>query len=482
MLFSNNKNHLAPVFLAAFLIAGITACVKQNFDEPPSQGEPSGLTANITIKDLKAKHVTVGGFDPITEDLLIGGVVVMDDRSGNYYKTLVIQDSTGGIEVTFNDGYLYNQFPVGRKIFIRCQDLLLTDYAGLTQLAGGVVFENGSPSGVGLTELQVRQKVVKDVTGVAPAPKSLDMNLLATGAADDYLSTLVVLEDVQFVQCDAGKTYADAVTKTDLNRIVEDCDGQEVILRSSGYAEFAAVRTPTGNGTLVGVLSKYNDDYQIFIRNLDDVAMDGNRCGSGGGPIAGTLTDISAIRALYTGSTTTIANSLKIKGVVISDRLNENLNGRNVFIQDATGGIVVRFTANHCFELGDELEIEVTAQELSEFHALRQVNNVPLEKVKLVNSGVPVTPRTATVAEINANFNAWESTLVRITGATVTGGATLSGNKTVSDGTGQIAMFTQSYAAFAGVPTPAGQVTITAIVSDYDGKQLSLRNAADIQQ
>jgi hypothetical protein len=300
---------------------------------------------------------------------------------------------------------------------------------------------------------------------------------------DAMLSTLIKLENVQFVYCDAGRTYADAVTQYSLNRVLEDCNGNEIILRTSGFADFANARTPTGKGTLVGVLGKYGSDYQLYIRNTDDVVMPDNRCGSTGGTGSGTLTDISAIRALYTGTTTTAPAGLKIKGTVISDRLNNNLNGRNVYIQDATAGIVVRFQANHCFELGDQIEVVVSSQEISEFNGLRQVNNVPLENASIVSSGNTVTPRTATVAEINANFDAWESTLVRISNATISGaGGTLAGSKTVTDGTGNIVLFTANGAAFSSTTVPAGAVTITAIVTDFNLKEIALRNASDIQQ
>ena len=87
--------------------------------------------------------------------------MVLDDRSGNYYKTIVIQDASGGIEVKFNDGFLYQQYPQGRTIYIRCKDLILTDYNNLTQLIGSTVEENGVLSDVGLTEAQARAKVVK---------------------------------------------------------------------------------------------------------------------------------------------------------------------------------------------------------------------------------------------------------------------------------------------------------------------------------
>ncbi|MBX2890140.1 MAG: choice-of-anchor J domain-containing protein [Saprospiraceae bacterium] len=276
MFFSKNKNHRFAV-LALLLLSGLVACVKTEFDEPPAGGEPNTLDPNITIAELKALHTTPGGYDRITDDYIIGGEVVMDDRSGNYYKTLVIQDASGGLEIKFNDGFLYQTLPIGRTIYIRCKDLLLTDYAGLTQLTGGTVEEGGELKGVGLTETQVRTKLVKgayNATPVAPREISIaDIN-------PSHLSTFIKLSDVEFIKADTGKTYADAVTKFSLNRTLQDCSGKQLIIRTSGYSDFANVKTPGGRGTVEGVLGVFNNTYQLYLRDQNGVKMDSLRCGA----------------------------------------------------------------------------------------------------------------------------------------------------------------------------------------------------------
>ncbi len=470
-----NKICIQVAFLCTLLFVG-WGCVKREFDEPPVGGEPVDVVPNISIADLKALHVTPGGFDTIREDLIIGGVVVMDDRSGNYYKSLVIQDNSGGIEVRFNDGFLYNQFPVGRQIFIYCKDLILTDYNNLVQLTGSVVEEGGVVDDVGLTEAQVRRKIVKGPMVGAPAPKLKRLNELSS----QDVSTLIRLEGVQFIAADAGKIYADPITKNSINRTLMDCSGNKLVLRTSGYADFAGQLTPTGNGSIVGVLSVFGATLQLYIRDLRDIEMTGERCSG----VGGQLMSIQDLRALFTGATTQAPSDRKIRGVVISDRVANNLNGRNAYVQalDGSAGILVRFTANHSYNLGDEIEVDVSNQELSQFNGLLQVNNVPLDRSAVVGTGKTPVVRIATISQINANAEAWESTLVRVSNATISGGGTpLSGNKTVSDATGSIPMFTQSYATFANAPTPSGTVTLTAIVSDFNGRQLVLRNLSDIQ-
>ena len=74
--------------------------VKTTFDEPPVDGVIVELTPNRTIAKLKELHLSSGSYDRITEDIIICGEVVMDDRSGNYYKTLVIEDAVSYTHLT----------------------------------------------------------------------------------------------------------------------------------------------------------------------------------------------------------------------------------------------------------------------------------------------------------------------------------------------------------------------------------------------
>lgn len=482
----HKKGLFAASAAALFAALFILGCVKTTFDEPPVDGVIVELTPNKTIAQLKALHLSSGSYDRITEDIIVCGEVTMDDRSGNYYKTLVIEDETGGIEVKFNDGFLYTQFPLGRKICIRCKDLILTDYNGVTQLTGSLVDQGGVFDAFGLTESQVRVSIAKGAFADRPkSPKVIDLSALNKS----LVSTLIRLDSVQFITADTAKTFADAVTLNSLNRTIEDCGGRKLVIRSSGFANFASQKTPTKRGSVTGVLGIFGTTYQLYLRDINDVNMQSGRCPLGGGSSGSeVLKDISSIRSLYSGTTTSAPDNSKIRGIVISDRAGKNLNGQNVYIQDATGGIVVRFEATHSFDLGDEVEVVISKEELSDFNELVQINSVPLARAKVIRKAQTVAPRETTIADIIANFDKWESTLVRIKNATITGGATLSGSRTVNDGTGSIVMFTQTAATFAGNATPAAAVTLTAIVSEFsttsspNGKQLILRNANDIQQ
>lgn len=253
------------------------ACVDLEFDEPPVGGEPVNITPNASILDLKARYVP-GKFTTITDSLVIRAVVIADDESGNYYKTIIVQDSTAGIEVKINGIGLYNQFPIGREVFILAKGLVVSDYNGLVQIGGGTYLDNGQTRLGGIEEILIGQYLVAGGRNQALTPK---VKTIATLNTND-LSTLVTLEDVQFATGSSGETYADPVTQFSVNRTAEDCNKNSIILRTSGYARFAGVRTPTGKGSLTGVLGVFGGTLQFFIRDTFDLIMNDPRCGSGG--------------------------------------------------------------------------------------------------------------------------------------------------------------------------------------------------------
>ena len=122
---------MAGIFTIILVLSGIISC-QRKFDEPPAFIAPN-ISANNSIKALKAMH-TMGGLEQINTDMIISGIVVGDDKSSNLYKQICIQDSTGGITVNLGGSNLYVDYPVGRKIFIKCKGLYISDYNRLIQI------------------------------------------------------------------------------------------------------------------------------------------------------------------------------------------------------------------------------------------------------------------------------------------------------------------------------------------------------------
>lgn len=463
---------LKSIYFFLFLaVLGLTfnACVDQDFDEPPVRVLPS-LEANATIKQVKDLHTLGSNATEITEDWIIAGTVVADDESGNLYQQLVIEDESAGVIIRLGNTGLYTLYPVGTEVFVRLQGLYVNDFNNLYQIAGD---ETG---GLIPSPLIGEYVVAGETKEVTPTPTSLEEIFGSQATFDNLLSRLISLEDMQFADVDLGDTYAVPGGGSGQNRTMVDCFGNSITVRNSDFADFAGEDIPEGNGPVVGVLSVFGTTVQLTLRNTDDVQFTGTRCGV---TVGGELVSIADVRAAYASGTTTGPDDSKIRGVVISDRDNGNFNGQNIVIQDGTAGIVVRFTGSHSFSLGEEVEVTVSGQELSEFNGLVQVNNVPLGNAVSQGNGTLPSPRVATVAELLANGDAWESTLVQIVDATLNGGPTYGDGATVTDGTGNLPIFTFFSASFSGNQLPTGEGTLTAILSNFNGLQLNMRNAAD---
>lgn len=94
--------------------------------------KPVTLTPNKTILELKSlyKNAPV----KIEDGIIIGGQVISEDRSGNIYKSIYIQDATGAIEVKIGKNSLYNDYKLGQWVYVKCSGLTLGDYKGMIQL------------------------------------------------------------------------------------------------------------------------------------------------------------------------------------------------------------------------------------------------------------------------------------------------------------------------------------------------------------
>lgn len=267
--------NLFKLFLPLFALATVfNSCIKEDFDQPPTGGSDPNLTVTTTIAELKAMH-TNGQLETIDEDLIIKGIVIADDASGNWYRTFVLQDETAGIEILtdLRDSYVF--YPRGREVYVKLKGLVLGDYNNLIQL-GGYVASDLSLGPI----VEVTDHLIKSVKKDVPAPKVKTITQLTM--AD--VSTLITLEGVQFAAADTAFTFADAINQDALNRNLVDCNQKEVLVRTSGFANFAGANVPNGNGTFTGVLSVYRNDFQFLFRDLDDLQMSGDRCGPGSGP------------------------------------------------------------------------------------------------------------------------------------------------------------------------------------------------------
>jgi hypothetical protein len=226
-------------------------------------------TPNATAADVKAK--LTGDVVTISEDLIFDAVVISNEgTSSNFYNKVIVQDETAGIEIrAYKSDYLKALAP-GQKVVIKVKDLVMGKYGESVQI--GVPFNDGVG---GMNDEQAKAHVIKDEGGVEPTPAVLALDALDI----NKVNTLVKIENVQFKDSELSKTYAapDGDFKKSENRYLTDAAGNEIIVRTSNTANFAGETVAQKSGAIVGILSKFNDDWQLYIRSTADVTMEADR-------------------------------------------------------------------------------------------------------------------------------------------------------------------------------------------------------------
>ena len=101
-----NQNRYYSFFNLLFVISMLffSACLKKT----AYAEKVIGLSTDtlITIKNLRKLHL-INRVEPITKSWMIEGVVVGNDEHDNIYKSIIIQDSSGGIVLLLDGTNLY---------------------------------------------------------------------------------------------------------------------------------------------------------------------------------------------------------------------------------------------------------------------------------------------------------------------------------------------------------------------------------------
>jgi len=234
--------------IAAIIV--LAAACKKEYDTPPVRTLPTGSVLTVQqLRDLLPAGVQQRRF---LGDSSVFAVVTADEQNGNLYKNVYVQDHTGAIQLRLvNSGGLYQ----GDSIRIYLPGTKLSLYQGMHQL----------------DSVDVDNNVVKQATGIVKVPQDVTIEQVTPAMQ----GKLVRVTGVEFALSDIGQTYADAVNQATVNRYLTNCSS-DLIVRTSGYANFAGSQLPTGKGSIVGVVGQFgttDPDMQLFIRDINEVQL-----------------------------------------------------------------------------------------------------------------------------------------------------------------------------------------------------------------
>lgn len=287
--------------VAALLLGGIaTSCMDDDWNDPTGENAPFGnnniveeTSKIVTIKELKAKTVdkfeasVANGLVEITEDWQLKARVTGNDIQGNIYNEVAVEDESGeGLLICIQKGGLYGFLPVGQEILVNLKGLYIGLYENNVQI--GMPYTNSSgrtfPSRMAFNIWNEHFKILGTADASKVQPEEFDVTKLKDVAyIKSHRGKLMTLKNVEMVKADGKLAWAPEADKDAGNGVSRTVkiNGKAqslMVVRSSSYADFAALAMPTGKVNLTGVFtvyatnpSKYGYTWQILLRSDSDI-------------------------------------------------------------------------------------------------------------------------------------------------------------------------------------------------------------------
>ncbi len=455
------------------IISHISCVQDDEFSIPEITCNDPNLVGSKSVEEMmKISASTASMYD---EDDVIVGYVVSSDEGGNIYKNVSLVDDNGkGFNISLDRYDNYTSYEPGRKVYIKLKNLYTQVDFGALEI--GDLYNNTQIGRI--PEVIIGDHLLRSCDVVDE--ETLVNKISISDISDQYLHTLVEFENVQFKDNEVGGNYYSS--SKDLggatNRIIVDELGYEVIVRTSSYSDFANNPLPVGKGKIRGVLTRFNSDYQLFMRTENDISMDEER----------TSINRLGIDALKSRSEGSMEDNYYVEGVVTLAPNGGNITDRNIVMQDETGGIVVRFDENVGTQVneGDILRIALNGANLGSFADVKQISEVAYngeiggERIVTKVSENATLPDPIKVSLEDIKTGDYQSVIVEIENIqflTDDVNKDVSGTRIITDCDSKLSIFTRDNASFANTKTPEGAGNIVGVASNYyDNKQLLLRN------
>ncbi len=245
-----------------------------------------GETASIKTYDLaptkQVSDITVTSSPTVyTSDDIIEAYVTSNDADGNFYKSISFQSvptsvsmTPIGFSVSVNKPMLFaDGFTPGRKVYIKLKGLAIAKVFGSTLIG---IADPTTATGIAgieptdyLNYLFPSSTIVDEETLVRHMP-------ITNAVLDANQNTLIEVDNVQFANSSLGRTLFDVNSggyATNHTFVDAQNGGTPRIIRISQYATFSVDKVPDGSGSIRGVMTKYNSDYQFMIRQESDLKL-----------------------------------------------------------------------------------------------------------------------------------------------------------------------------------------------------------------
>jgi hypothetical protein len=176
----------------------------------------------------------------ITSDIVCVGRVTSSDRDGNFYRSITIEDESGGVEVKLGIYNIASQYPVGLMVALHLNSTAIMVENGVVQVGLPPQRFDSSPREMEAQEVIdrhiIRSNSIEQVEPLLCDIDDLDLSLCGRFVRVENLSYTPLTEQ-----------------KTEYYRLTDNED-RVIFLFVSAYSNFANLKMPTTHLLIQGVL------------------------------------------------------------------------------------------------------------------------------------------------------------------------------------------------------------------------------------
>lgn len=212
-----------------------------------NQSKPSSKefqeSADCTIAELRT--FCKNGCYTITSDVVCIGRIASSDIEGNFYRSVTIEDESGGVEIKLGTYNIATQYPIGLLVALHLNGTAIMVENGVIQVGLPPLNYDSAPremeSQIIIDRHIVRSNSIESITPLTCEIEALDMSLCGR---------FIRIEGVQHAPL--SKDNGEALMES-FHRFV-DKEGYALFTYISPYSDFADLELTTSDIAIQGIL------------------------------------------------------------------------------------------------------------------------------------------------------------------------------------------------------------------------------------
>ncbi|MFI3301620.1 MAG: DUF5689 domain-containing protein [Rikenellaceae bacterium] len=260
------KNLFSVGLLAVIMAWGCTPPNEESSsaeEDSSWENELQPIVTNVSIEYLKGLYS--GNSQLITQDLAIEGVITANDAYGEFPTSIIIEDSSGAIEIMCDFDCSTSGFIFGATVRVLCSNLWLGATGGMLSLgstpdednATGLISEDDMPLHLQLCDTPI----------IIPEPTIVTISSIAANHTLRYVR-------LSNIRCQS--LIATFCTRNDETSLTEytyhtlqDMDGHTIKLGVDRNVIYADDDIPAGWFSINAIVEYFAGEYMLRITNCD---------------------------------------------------------------------------------------------------------------------------------------------------------------------------------------------------------------------